>query len=517
LADAGDWPLLLGAAVQSVTQDYSWAPALAPGVLLALTEPTSRAVYTFALLALYATPAALALAILARDWARRAGLTRDTRPAAALALGVAGVCVAYPAAIAVSARGMPDVGGLVLFVCALRLADRLARLLALPQGRDAQVAPMIRRVALALALSLYAMFIFRRWYAFAGAGIIIVLAFEVGAIALRRGARFRWKEALAAAALGALTLLALVSPVIVDWAPNLGAHDYAHTYAGYRKATDEFLHELGDWVGLIPALAALAGAAFLLARSRDTRLMRLTLGATAVAGPLFLRIATPYIHHLDLIAPAIVAPIAASLMLLFARAPRMALIAIAALGAVTLSPLAAPLNSLGLAPIAGLPRAPRADLDELKRLKDWVDARARPDAKVCGLGSSYTFSGQLIGELWQLRPERGPSGSKLSVTMPDVDTVDGPPPASLKDCAIMIVGDPVQTHLDPDYQQTVIVPSREMLAGQGIGAKFRRTGEVFHLEKGVSAVVFERLAPLDDADIAALQARWAAARAALGF
>jgi hypothetical protein len=101
--------------------------------------------------------------------------------------------------------------------------------------------------------------------------------------------------------------------------------------------------------------------------------------------------------------------------------------------------------------------------------------------------------------------------------MPDVDTVEGPPPASLKDCAVMIVGDPVQTHLDPDYQQTVIVPSREMLTGQGIGAKFRRTGEVFHLEKRVSAIVFERLAPLDDADIAALQGRWRAARAALGF
>ena len=96
--------------------------------------------------------------------------------------------------------------------------------------------------------------------------------------------------------------------------------------------------------------------------------------------------------------------------------------------------------------------------------------------------------------------------------MPDVDTVDGPLGAALKDCAVIIVGDPVQTHLDPNYQQTVIVPSRQTLTGQGIGGdKFRRTGEVFHLEKGVSAVVFERTTPLDDADIAALQARWRAA------
>jgi hypothetical protein len=118
--------------------------------------------------------------------------------------------------------------------------------------------------------------------------------------------------------------------VLVDWAPNFGAHDYAQTYAGYRKPPDVFLRELGDWVGLIPALAALAGAA-----------------------------------------------------------------------------------------------------------------------------------------LWQLRPERGPSRRELSVTMPDVDTVEGLPTADLKDCAIIIVGDPVQTHLDPNYQQTVIAPSREMLTGQG--------------------------------------------------
>ena len=260
LMDAGNWPLLLTASVQSITQDYSWAPGLVPGLLLALTEPTSRAIYTFALLALYATPAALALAILARDCARPAGLRRDAQPTAVLALGVAAVFVAYPAAFAVAARGMPDVGGLVLVVCALKLAERLARLLALREGLDAHVNRMIGRVALALALTLYAMFVFRRWYAFAAAGIVVVLALEVGSIALARGARFRWKGAVVAAALGALTLLALMSPVLVDWAPNFGAHDYARTYAGYRKPPDVFLRELGDWVGMIPALAALAGA-----------------------------------------------------------------------------------------------------------------------------------------------------------------------------------------------------------------------------------------------------------------
>ena len=91
--------------------------------------------------------------------------------------------------------------------------------------------------------------------------------------------------------------------------------------------------QLGDWVGLLPALAALGGATLLWTRSADRRLLRLTLGGAAIAAALFLRIQTPYIHHLYLIAPAIAAPIAASLMLVFASRPRAALAALAALGA----------------------------------------------------------------------------------------------------------------------------------------------------------------------------------------
>ena len=100
----------------------------------------------------------------------------------------------------------------------------------------------------------------------------------------------------------------------------------------------------------------------------------------------------------------------------------------------------------------------------------------------------------------------------LYVGMPHVDTTTEPPVDNLEDCATMLVGDPVQTHLPPAFQQVVIVPGEEMLAGTGIGASYRRSGETFALENGVRLVVFEQLRPLEDADIAALQARWRAAR-----
>ena len=334
LARAGDWPLLAAAALESIVRDYSWAPALAPGLMLALTQPFSRAIYTFALIAFYATPAALALAILARDLGRRAGLKREADDRVAiLALGVAAVFVAYPAGMAVAGRGMPDVGGIVLVVGALRSADRLARLIALRKGRNARIGRMTRRVALALALALFVMFAFRRWYAFAAAGVVAALAFEVAIVWLRRGAAFRWREGAAAAALGFLALLAFALPVLVDWLPNLSAHDYGSAYAAYRKPESVFLGELADWVGLLPALAAATGVALLWARSKDRRLLRLTLGAAAVAALLFLRIQTPYIHHLYLITPAVAAPVAAALMIGFASKPRAALAALAGLAA----------------------------------------------------------------------------------------------------------------------------------------------------------------------------------------
>jgi hypothetical protein len=251
----------------------------------------------------------------------------------------------------------------------------------------------------------------------------------------------------------------------------------------------------------------------MLLRSR-ARFVRLAFLSGPLAAALFLRVQSPYPHHLYLIAPFVALFVAAPLLLLFAKSRAAGVACLAALAALTMTPLGA-LAPKGLFPAAALPHPPRSDLAELARLKTWVDARATPSHKVCGLGSSYTFSGQLIGELWQLKPGRSPlsRGGETSVGMSDVDTVDGPPTPKMKDCAVMIVGDPVQTHVIPSYQLTVTLPSREVLNGVGIGAHYRRTGEVFELEHDVEAIVFEQTSPLTDADMAALADRWRAARA----
>lgn len=495
----------------SMAKDYSWAPALLPGLALAAFGLLSRAVYQGAILVCYAAPALLALAWAAREIAGRA---RDASPAA-FVFALAAVAAAYPFGIVVAARGMPDIGGLALVVLALRLAEKLAQALALPSGHDSRLRKIIAKLAFALALTLFAMFLFRRWYAFAALGLAVALGFEL-ALAAWRGAKvFRWRGAALGAAVGALTLTALLAPVLADWLPNPAAHDYALMYAAYRKTNAMLATVVGDWCGFAPLALALGGGLFVMARGGG-RFARMAFVSGPVAAALFLRVQSPYPHHLYLLAPWLTLFIAAPLLWLFSKSRPAGLAGLAALGLMTLTPAGA-LAPKGWFPIAGRPHLPRTDMAELARLKGWVDARATPSHKVCGLGSSYTFSGQLIAELWQLKADKTPlTGSKAketSVGMTDVDTVDGPPNPAMKDCAVMIVGDPVQTHVIPSYQITVTLPSREMLEGVGIGAHYRRSGEAFHLEHGVNAIVFEQTAPLVETDMAALAGRWRAARA----
>src|SRR5579863_2659324 len=76
LIDSGRILALIADLAGSMKEDYSWAPGLAPGLVMAIGGPLSRTAYQTGLLVFYAAPALLALGWLAREHARRAGLSR---------------------------------------------------------------------------------------------------------------------------------------------------------------------------------------------------------------------------------------------------------------------------------------------------------------------------------------------------------------------------------------------------------------------------------------------------------
>ena len=167
--DGGRFLELLTLLAASLKEDYSWLPALPTGAAMAASAPLSRGVYQTAVALFYVGPALFALGVLTRDLLVRAG-ERKTALNAGLGAAFAGLAafLVYPTAVVVASRGMPDIFGLVFVVLALRHADKLWRALALPPRHDAFIGPLVRRLTLALCLDLFAMVMFRRWYAFAG-------------------------------------------------------------------------------------------------------------------------------------------------------------------------------------------------------------------------------------------------------------------------------------------------------------------------------------------------------------
>ena len=102
LAQSDRWPELTAAFLASIQDDYSWAPALVPGLVMAASAPLSRLAYEAPLVIFYGAPALVALGALAQDLARRAGLRRNSPTIATLALGAAVAFAAFPTGIAVA-------------------------------------------------------------------------------------------------------------------------------------------------------------------------------------------------------------------------------------------------------------------------------------------------------------------------------------------------------------------------------------------------------------------------------
>ncbi len=504
---AGAWGSPFQALAKSMADEYSLLSALVPGFALGFA-PQSRAGFQAALTLAYAAPAMLALGAWARRIALATGAAIPRHRTLDLAVATGLACLVAPGAITAVAFGMPDLGGVALVVLALALSDRLLAALEFPSQRAEKAAI---KAAVRLAATLFAMFLFRRWYLFAAAGIGAALALELAF----RARRIKNLRAVAvSAAAGAAALAVFSAPVALAWLGDWRSHDYAAIYAGYNYDVAELLRRFGAWYGLAPAAAAIFAAGVLAFVDPGNRPLRLTIVSCLVAGALQLRVQSPSLQHFYLVLPLLTAPIGALALLVLRKDWRRVAFVGAAFAAATLSPLGPLVGAGALLPTASLPPAPRADLSDLLRLRGWIETHASADRRYCVLGSSEIISGVLVDELWQLEPSLAPvfdDARRKAILLPQVDARDGPIGREFERCAFLVVANPEQTSLQRDFMWVAALPARELLTGQGIGEKFRRTGDIFHLIGGVDAIVYSRTDPVTDEDVDMLAVRWRAA------
>jgi len=90
--------------------------------------------------------------------------------------------------------------------------------------------------------------------------------------------------------------------------------------------------------------------------------------------------------------------------------------------------------------------------------------------------------------------QRNEHFNRALTTSSDVDRRDGLPIEPLLS-RYALVADPIQTHLPPETQQSIVTPARNLLEHTGIAAAYRRLPEEFPLGHGVTVKLFEKYRP----------------------
>ena len=96
-----------------------------------------------------------------------------------------------------------------------------------------------------------------------------------------------------------------------------------------------------------------------------------------------------------------------------------------------------------------------------------------------------------------------------------VDSLDGPPVPSLRECGIFLVGVPFQFHLRRDQQYSLEIVQSDIVSGTGIGAAMAPQVEVFPMGEGVELRAYRAARDISREEHEDLVRRYLARKAAL--
>jgi hypothetical protein len=489
IAEGGAWASALARSVRA--DDYNLSTLVALYPFHALFGP-SRAGYIAGVTVLYLVPAGLIAAVLTATAASREGLP-TSRP---LFVMLALVAIAFPHFWLPTLRGLPDIAGLIPLGLATLLILRSDFLTTKPV-----------RNGIMIGLLIWAAFLFRRWYAFAGVGLIAATAL-VGAARIWLAGGDRRPRLSAFLEGGKAMVLAILLALIAvqsELTAKILRTSYADAYAAYQMP---LLAQIGlhyDRTGALYGLAILAGLG-LAALRRNLALLFMALAAL-ITFALFAATQGPGVQHglpiLFWLLPAAGYALLTGLSRLSRLGRHMgAALAVLCCGLALAAHVHPPARA-AIGPFAAaLPAATAhplrlANEPAYRALGDAIRALP-PEARVAVFASSDALSASLMAAL-------DPAQSGRFVTVSDVDRRDGFAIGALA-ASHAVVADPVQLHLPESGQRVVQLPASRILRRESFGAAYEPIAGPFALDQGAVAHLYRRTRPLDEADLAALGA-----------
>ena len=507
LIKSGSWMQAIGIFSSAYTSDYSMLPAVWPALISLVTGYPTRLNYSLSITAIYAVPAYIMVAYLAKRLVDGQTTGVDTPVKNGWVLASFTPFFALPIYFGTTLSLMPDIGGVILFVGALLIASTVVDAIREPgvECKHWQVSRTLVRSSISLGVLFSLMFIFRRWYVFAAAGIACSLFFLVIIeISVSRGFRVLvLYRAVAAALLVTFAALPLLCWVLFDWSRDFGQHDYANLYSSYKFSLDRDAQMARQVFGVVSPFICVVGGVFLYYLGKAKRLLFLLFAATGIACFSFLSVQSPALHHYYLLMPMLGAFLAGLSILIARRFGLLAAVCFTLLfvlgGTLATRPMS---EKYGFDYFAGfeqwLPRHQKY-VEGYTQLYQWLALPANESKKFCLIASSETINQGVLGELWQVVSDaaKGSYDQRL-IQLGQVDSVNGPPGRVIQQCQIFLIGVPFQAHLQPDQQFTLEIIQKDILNGEGIGQSVDRSPTIFSMGDNIEVRAYQAVKSITD-------------------
>jgi|GEM_PF-2876051 len=310
---------------------------------------------------------------------------------------------------------------------------------------------------------------------------------------------------------------------IVAWPKivTMATTDYADIFSAYLEHTSLLTAfvRLVSAFGLVSVLLIMTSIAYLALAGATRRISLLLsiqliyifvhLSSTQTMGPhhlyllmpaIFILVCVAALHSMSTRRPGIVAggAVLSSLMLISGMASAVSVF-------VPSDTKVAKPTSIGAISLDYRPPLARNDLNEFIRLAKYIDANLDTESDEGGI---YVLAGSQILNAEHFKNFSASTGiafisADRILPAAIVDKRDGFPAQILR-AQLVVTSNPVQLSRRPSDQQVIQIPAASMLAGTGIGAAFERLPATFELDGSVEVIVFRRVRPNRDDEVAEL-------------
>jgi hypothetical protein len=517
LFKAGSWAQAIGIFSSTYATDYSMLPSVLPALLSLVTGYPTRLNYSLTITALYAVPAYIMVVYLTKRLIEGdSPLTGDASLRSQWILASFPVFFGLPLFFRTTLFLMPDIGGVIMFVGALLSASTLVDAIRVDDNKSQpwKVSKNLLRSSISLGVLFSLMFVFRRWYVFAAAGIacslfVLVLIEILRAQSSRGMVAFR---AVSAAVLMAFAALPLLSWVLFVWSQDFGQHDYSTLYASYQNSLIDDIKFFGATFGYILPLLCVVGATLLYRQGKSRRLFFLLSVSTCIACILFLRVQSPGYHHFLLLMPLLGTYLAGLSILLARRVGPMAPICLTLfliIGSAVTTLSKEQFEVTAFASYKDWMPQHQKSAGGLIDLVHWLALPEKENKKFCLLASSGTINQGMFNEIWQIEPSITKHAyDQRLIQLGQIDSVNGPPMLAIRQCEIFLVGVPFQTHMPAGQQSTLEIAQKDMISGTGIGATVGPTPTVFPMGDNIEVRAYQRVRDITDEEYTDLVKRF---------